>query len=293
MYVFRTQCVTNRPKTWASVPSSCPFRGYPLSDAARRALASFASSSPKLTAVPNYATPKPGFRARTTAMGIVNRMGRALRANLNSLLDSDQPDRVVDEAVSELQEVAKQAKRDLITARGSHKRLNEDVERLTKEVRHWEDRAALALRHGDEGLAREALQQKLAIQRRVEQTQRDANQYGYAAHQLEQTISRVEQEARELAARKGALVADVLAARARKLPGGQGNTALGEEWSRATDRVSALEAEIEASSVLDDPKRATLDARFAALEKQADDGAVEDQLQSLKDQLSATDKHNP
>lgn len=223
-------------------------------------------------------------------MSIVNRMGRALRANLNGLLTSDHPGRVIDEAVSELQHIVKQAKRDQITAMGGHKRLDEEAKRIAAEALQWEDRAALALRHGDEALAREALQQKLNLQRRADRTRRDADQHLQAADHLSYTIDKVETEMRELSARKGALVADVLAARSRSPDGVQGGVdataSLGEAWSRATDRVTALEAEIEAASVLEDPKRATLEARFAALAQAEGHDEVEDQLRDLKAALA-------
>lgn len=222
-------------------------------------------------------------------MSIVNRMGRALRANLNSLLTSDHPERVIAEAVAELQHIVKQAQRDRITAMGGHKRLDQEAKELATEAQRWEERAALALRHGDEALAREALQQKLTAQRRAEHTQRDAEQHLQAGEQLMQTIERVETEVRELNARKGALVADVLAARSRGPSGAVthlGPTHLGEAWSHATDRVTALEAEIEAASVLDDPKRIALEARFNALTQQTEDGEVDDQLRDLKASLA-------
>lgn len=213
-------------------------------------------------------------------MGIVHRFSRVVRANLNALLSSDRPAVLIDGAIDELQQAARRAQQDRITSLGSQKRLTEESAQLRAEGQRWEARAALALRNGDEALARDALQQKLETERKATALERDAAEHGATALSLDRTIQTLETEARTLEARKPTLVADVLAARAQNLQP--------PELTRAQDRVHALEAEIEAANVLHDPKRAELDARFQALESKSSEETLEDELRHLKAQLAET-----
>ena len=50
-------------------------------------------------------------------------------------------------------------------------------------------------------------------------------------------------------------------------------------------RIDQLDAEVEVHGVIDDPKRAEVDARFRALEKQVGGDAVDDELSALKKKL--------
>ena len=50
-------------------------------------------------------------------------------------------------------------------------------------------------------------------------------------------------------------------------------------------KIDQLDAEVEVHGVLEDPKRADVDARFRALEKKAGGTAVDDELAALKAKL--------
>lgn len=218
-------------------------------------------------------------------MGIVHRLSRLVRSNLDALAGSPDPGRLVDQAIDELRAQVRRARQDLITSRGQEKRLRERLLETQKEASTWEARAVLALKNHDESLARDALREKLSSERQAVSLGRDVQQTARAADELERTIQGFETEARALELRKSALVADVLAARAQTHIPGSGRRSP-PELDRAQARVVALEAEIEAAQVLQDPQREALDARFRALEAEADKDPIEDQLRDLKRQLS-------
>ena len=97
----------------------------------------------------------------------------------------------------------------------------------------------------------------------------------------------MEQRVEDLKARKATLAAQVRTARETSATGSGrfGGGALGE-LDRLTGKIDQLEAEVEASSVLDeDPKRAEVEARFRALEKKSGGVVVEDELAALKKKL--------
>lgn len=216
-------------------------------------------------------------------MGIVNRFSRAIRAHLDDLRMSPHPEQVIDQAIEEMRAIERATRQDLTSVRGSQKRLRAEAERLAAEAKRWEERATLALRSHDELLAREALRQKLALDRTAAAVRDDADQHGVTASELERTLTAIEREATSLTARKGALVAEVLAARAAS------KSAPSAEFSRTSERIAALEAEVEAERVLHDPEQAKLAARFQALEQRAEADIVEDELRSLKELLARND----
>ncbi|MDD9941416.1 MAG: PspA/IM30 family protein [Myxococcales bacterium] len=220
-------------------------------------------------------------------MGIVDRIGRVVRANLNTLLDgTEDPDKVIAQTLREMEAGIRTARQDLVRTLGTGKRLDEEAATHQAEVDRWQERARLALRAGDEDLARQALAQKLAEAKVVADKQASAAQHRGAAAELERAIETLEARRQELDANKGVLAGQVRAARAGGAPPGAAKaTAKVGELDRMTSRIDAMEAEIEASGVLSDPKKAELEARFAALEANQQDGAVEDQLAALKRRL--------
>jgi len=99
-------------------------------------------------------------------MGIFNRVSAVVRANLNSLVDhTEDPDKLIAQTIAEMESGLKQARREIVSAVATVKRLEAEAEEQGREVQAWEDKAALAVRKGDEELAREGLKQKLAAGR--------------------------------------------------------------------------------------------------------------------------------
>ena len=86
---------------------------------------------------------------------------------------------------------------------------------------------------------------------------------------------------------KTSLAAKVRRARDDSMGGdldGGGGSAFAD-LQRLTGRIDALESEVEAHDVLDDPRRRDIDARFRALEKQSGNSQVDDALEDLKRRL--------
>ena len=103
-------------------------------------------------------------------MGIVSRLSTVLRANLNALADKgEDPAKRIEQTIRDMQAELKRARRDLITTMGTAKRLEQKRAALDEDAERWEARAVVALREGDETLAREALRQKRRVKTEAEQ----------------------------------------------------------------------------------------------------------------------------
>ncbi|MBX7195269.1 MAG: PspA/IM30 family protein [Sandaracinaceae bacterium] len=219
-------------------------------------------------------------------MSIFDRFNRVLKSNLNSLVDSaEDPTKMLDQTLLEMDGEVKRAKADLVTQLGTAKRLEKKVLEANEEVAGWENKAVLALRAGDEDLAREALKMKQKAKANADNLQRQADGASSAATKLQDSIAEAERRVEDLKARKSTLAAQVRSARAA--PGGGGELGTGSLGGieRLTGRIDQLEAEVEASAVLDDPERAAVDAKFRALERKTGGSVVEDELAALKRKL--------
>jgi phage shock protein A len=224
------------------------------------------------------------------AMGIFDRFNRVLKSNLNSLVDrAEDPGKLLDQTVIDMENELKRSKKDLVTQLGTAKRLEKKVIEHGDEVRGWEDKAVLALRSGDESLAREALKMKQKAKATMDNVQRQADAALGSARDLQSTLEQIESKIEDLKARKTTLAAQVRRARETGSGGGGGGGRFGSEALDGLDqlsgRIDQLEAEVEASSVLDDPDRAAVDRRFRDLERKHGGSVVEDELSALKRKL--------
>lgn len=221
-------------------------------------------------------------------MGLIDRFGRALKSNLNSLIDkAEDPGKVLAQTIEDMQDELKKARQEVVSAVASVKVMERKQRDLLDEAASWERRAVMALEQGDEELAREALKRKKKAEGdAVEGDQQREAQLSYA-NELRATIDQLEKKVEELKAKKAQLSSQVGRARAAA-----GNTDVGGANSGAIgrikemqDRIANMEAEVEAHEVLQDPQKADLEERFRRLERGDTKDALEDDLAALKSRL--------
>lgn len=221
-------------------------------------------------------------------MGILDRLGRAVRANLNSVIDkAEDPAKLIAQTVEDMQDELKKARQEVVSSLASVKSLEKKFAEQTEESAMWEKRAMLALEQGDDDLAREALKRKKKSEGDAGDTDRlREQQAGYVA-ELRATIEQLERKVEELKARKNSLASQVGRARAAA-----GNTDQGGSNSGAVgrlremqDRIDKMESEVEAQDILVDPKKADIEERFRRLERGETRDGLEDELAALKSRL--------
>lgn len=96
-------------------------------------------------------------------MGIMDRIKLNLRANLNHLLDQvEDPQKLMDQLLLDMREGIVEFKNSIVNAIAGVKSLEREIAENSEKAKLWEERAILALKHGDEELAKQALNKKLA-----------------------------------------------------------------------------------------------------------------------------------
>lgn len=94
-------------------------------------------------------------------MGILDRIGTILRANLNDLLSrAEDPEKILNQTILDMREAQYQARMETAEAIAEGRKLERDVEEQRDSAQSWLQKAESALDAGRDDLAREALKRK-------------------------------------------------------------------------------------------------------------------------------------
>lgn len=220
-------------------------------------------------------------------MGILGRMSQVIKSNLNALIDkAEDPEKMIEHTIDEMGSEIKKARKEVIATVAAEKGMGKKRDEQLDEARSWEDKAMLALKAGDDELAKEALRRKARAKAeadRIEEARRGQDAY---AMELKSSLEQLEQKVEDLKLRKQTIASQVRQARTAPERAGGAASRFGskslEDLDRMSSRIEQFEAEVEAQSVIEDPKRADIERRFKELEK---DSGVDDELAALKAKL--------
>ena len=218
-------------------------------------------------------------------MGIFARLAALLKSNLNDLIsNSEDPEKMLNQIVMDMSNQLLEAKRQVAASIADEKRLAKQVEQETANAAEWERRAMLAVRAGDDALAKEALSRKKEHQTLAEQFQDQWSKQKQAVDQLKLALRALNNKIEEAKRKKNLLIARKKRAEAQKAiqetMTGLKNASAFETFDRMAGRIEQMEAEAEAHAELNEEATGdTLAHKFRELE--VTKGADED-LTSLK-----------
>lgn len=220
-------------------------------------------------------------------MGILDRLSRSVKANLNALLDkAEDPAKIIGQTLDDMQDELKKARQEVVQALASEKNLDRKIQELVKESEGWERKAVMALEHADEELAKEALKRKKKSEADAVETERLRSQQASYVSELKASIEQMEKKVEELKARKASLAASVARSRSGSVDetGGPASPAL-SRLKGMQEKIENMEAEVEAHSIIDDPKKQELEEKFRKLERGEKADVLDDELSALKNRL--------
>ncbi|HYI15964.1 MAG TPA: PspA/IM30 family protein, partial [Thermomicrobiales bacterium] len=94
-------------------------------------------------------------------MGILDRMSRLIRANINDLIDrAEDPELMLNELLREMETNIRDARMQVANMIAQEKELEAELQDAQRDSREWERRAELAVTSGKDDLAREALRRR-------------------------------------------------------------------------------------------------------------------------------------
>ncbi|MBI4780351.1 MAG: PspA/IM30 family protein [Oscillatoriophycideae cyanobacterium NC_groundwater_1537_Pr4_S-0.65um_50_18] len=222
-------------------------------------------------------------------MGLFDRIGRVVRANLNSLVSqSEDPEKILEQAVLDMQNDLIQVRQAVAQAIATQKRTERQASQSQATAEEWYRRAQLALQKGDESIAREALTRRQSYQDTATALKSQIEQQSVVVGKLKQNMVALEGKLSEARTKK-----DMYIARARSAKASQqlnemldrvGTNNAMAAFERMEERVLQLEAQSEAIAELSTGD--SIEKQFKALES---GGNVDDELAALKAKLTAGD----
>ena len=218
-------------------------------------------------------------------MGFFDRLSRLVRANANAALTrAEDPVKILDQSVADMQADLVKLRQAVATAIASQKRIQNQAEQAEAQAVTWYERAELALKKGEEDLAREALGRRKTCQDTA--TALTAQLQGQAGQveQLKRSLVQLESKIAEAKTKKDMLKARAQAAQAQvQLQSAVGNLGTNTSmaaFERMEEKVEQLEASSAAAGEL---AGADLESKFAALEGAPE---VDAELAAMKQRLS-------
>lgn len=216
-------------------------------------------------------------------MGMFARLARLIKSNINALISSSEdPEKMLNQLIIDMTEQLNVAKRQVAGAMADERRLLRQAENEAKLAEDWEKKAMLAVRAGNDALAKEALSRKnehnnLTVQYREQWQKQKA-----AVDQLKLALRALNNKIEEAKRKKGILIARKKRAEAQKAihetMSGLKNASAFQAFDEMAGRIEQLEAEAEASAeIAEEYQGDVLAHKFRELEVTA--GADQDLLE--------------
>lgn len=141
-------------------------------------------------------------------MGILDRLSRLIRANINDLIKrAEDPEKIIEQALEDMRTTLRDARMEVAETMAELKKLERDQSSYAEQVRAWELKAAEALKGEREDLAREALKRKQQAQALADGFAQQVAKQSDMVNQLTTQLKALEGKIQEAEAKKALLIA--------------------------------------------------------------------------------------
>jgi phage shock protein A len=206
-------------------------------------------------------------------MGIFSRLAQLIKSNLNDLISrSEDPEKMLNQVVLDMNNQLVEAKKQVAASIADEKRLAKQFEQEAANSAEWERRAMMALRAGNEELAKEALARKREHDELATTYKEQWTKQKTAVDQLKKALRLLNDKIEEAKRKKNVLIARKKRAEAQKaiqdtMSGLRDQSAF-ETFERMSQKIDQIEAEAEAQGELaEEYSGDTLASQFQNLER--------------------------
>jgi phage shock protein A len=185
-------------------------------------------------------------------MSLWQRIKLVLSSNINSLISkAEDPEKILEQLIIEMRNQFAEAKKQVASSIADEKRLERQFQEEQKGAQEWEQKAMLAVRAGNDELARKALTRKKEHDTRSEEFKTQYLQQKAAADQLRTALKQLNDKIEEARRKKNLLIARSKRAEAQRkihdTMSSVGDTAAFDTFDRMAAKVEQIEAEAAAS----------------------------------------------
>jgi phage shock protein A len=223
-------------------------------------------------------------------MGLFSRLGTLIRSNINELINkAEDPEKMLNQVLVDMKQQLIEAKKQVAVAIADEKRIKKQWEQEALKASEWEKKAMLAIKAGDDNLARAALQRKADHDEVANQLKDQWEAQKASVEALKGALRGLDNKIEEAKRKRNLLVSRQKRAEAQRTINETlssiNSTSAFDTFDRMSDRVTQLEAEAEASTEISGAlTEGSLESQFKALEA----SSVDDQLESLKRKMALT-----
>ena len=224
-------------------------------------------------------------------MGILQRFGDIMSANINALLDKcEDPAKMVDQCLRDLEKDLGKVKAETASVMAEETRAKRELDEINAEMKKYEDYAKKALLAGNEEDAKKFLEKKNSLATTQASLQQTYDIASANATKMRQMHDKISKDIVDLNARKDAIKAKVAVAKTQ------------EKMNKMTSKIGSATNSMNAFDRMEEKANKMLDAANAMAELNAQprdevddlaakydtvgtDSTVEDELAALKAQM--------
>jgi phage shock protein A len=225
-------------------------------------------------------------------MGIFSRLKTLISSNVNDMINkAENPEKMLNQLIIDMNEQLIESKKAVAMAIADEKKLERETLNQQAQAQEWERKAMLAVRAGQDDLAKEALLRKQEYENNYVEYKKQWEAQKASVEKLKESLKELQNKIEEAQRKKNLLVARAKRAEAQQkiqntISNVTGNKSAFEAFDRMAQKVDQLEAEADAAKELEDfSKDTNLEKRFAALEKS--DASADLMLMELKEKMKA------
>lgn len=225
-------------------------------------------------------------------MGIFSRLKTLISSNVNDMINkAENPEKMLNQLIIDMNEQLIESKKAVAMAIADEKKLERETLNQQAQAQEWERKAMLAVRAGQDDLAKEALLRKQEYENNYVEYKKQWEAQKASVEKLKESLKELQNKIEEAQRKKNLLVARAKRAEAQQkiqktISSVAGNKSAFEAFDRMAQKVDQLEAEADAAKELEDfSKDTNLEKRFAALEKS--DASADLLLMELKEKMKA------
>ncbi len=221
-------------------------------------------------------------------MGFFGRVATLIKSNLNDLISkSEDPEKMLSQIILDMNAQLVEVKKQVAVAIADQKRLERQWQGEKAVTDEWHKKAMLAVRAGDDELAKEALLRKKEHDQLAKGYEEQFRKQSQAVNQVKLALQALNNKIGEAKRKKDLLIARNNRAKAmeeiQKAMGKLSDTSAFDAFQRMEQKIEQREAEVEAAGELQEESTGdVLRTKFAKLEATA--GADAD-LEALKREM--------
>ncbi len=219
-------------------------------------------------------------------MAIFARIADILQANINDMIDkAEDPVKMVKQIILEMEDQVDEATRALGQAMGSQKVAAKELADAKAKSADWNDKARLALKNGNEELARKALDAKVGVDQQIATLQESYDSITAQVDKLKEQVRDLKMKLDEARSRQNVLIARARMAEAQTgvataIAGTNTDSAFAK-LDKMERKITAQEATAEAYTEING-EGLSVEKEFSELSRQ---GAVDEELAKLKEEM--------